>query len=264
MFVVRMPDLVISCVLYKQNQDEVKGLLESLNALVGNFSFKVVFVDNSPNESLKEVVSKYTWAEFLKNPDGNTGFGSGHNLAMQNMGKYHLVINPDVELAPDALRNALAFMETNPECGLLAPEVFNGKSEQEFLCRCYPGILDIALRGFAPERLKNLFRSRLERYEMRDLINDEVLWDPPLVSGCFMLFRSSVLKQLGGFDAAFFLYFEDYDISLRAAKISRIAYVPAVKIVHYGGGAARKGLRHVYLFAQSAITFFNKHGWRFV
>lgn len=255
--------LTISCVLYKQAPEELFLLLKGLDLVSDAFPVVVLFIDNSPDNALEKVVEKYAWARYIKNPAGNTGFGSGHNLAMQNMGKYHLVINPDVDLAPDALRNALAFMEANPECGLLAPQVFNGKREREYLCRRYPSILDIALRGFAPARLKNLFRPRLERYEMRDLINDEVLWDPPLVSGCFMLFRSSVLKQLGGFDAAFFLYFEDYDISLRVAKISRIAYVPAVKIVHYGGGAARKGLRHVYLFARSAITFFNKHGWRF-
>lgn len=259
-----MPDFVSSCVLYKQNQDEVKGLLESLNALVGNCSFKAVFVDNSPDESLRESIDGLPWATYIKNSSGNTGFAQGHNLMLNYSEDYHLVVNPDVEVASDSLVNALNFMEKHPECGLLVPETYNGQGTKEYLCKRYPTVLDLALRGFAPSWIARLFRARLGRYEMRDLINDEVLWDPPLVSGCFMLFRSSVLKQLGGFDAAFFLYFEDYDISLRTAKISRIAYVPDVKIVHYGGGAARKGLRHVYLFARSAITFFNKHGWRFV
>jgi hypothetical protein len=38
---------------------------------------------------------------------------------------------------------------------------------------------------------------------------------------------------------------------------------PQVRIVHYGGQAARKGLRHIRMFAASAIRFYNKHGWKF-
>jgi len=35
-----------------------------------------------------------------------------------------------------------------------------------------------------------------------------------------------------------------------------------VRIVHHGGGAARKGWRHVLRFTTSAVRFFNKHGWK--
>jgi GT2 family glycosyltransferase len=70
-----------------------------------------------------------------------------------------------------------------------------------------------------------------------------------------------VLKRLGGFDPRYFLYFEDFDLSLRTPQHARIAYVPSVRIVHHGGGAARKGLRHVRLFLTSAIRFFDQHGW---
>ncbi|KUE80788.1 hypothetical protein ATO46_14560 [Aeromonas schubertii] len=98
---------------------------------------------------------------------------------------------------------------------------------------------------------------------MADQLNNrDMLWDPPIVSGCFMLFRTDVLQQLGGFDPRFFLYFEDFDISLRAGKISRIAYVPQVKVVHHGGHASRKGWRHIWMFGRSMVTFFNIHGWR--
>ena len=102
----------------------------------------------------------------------------------------------------------------------------------------------------------------MARYEMQDLIGEQVVWDPPLVSGAFMLFRSEVLRRLGGFDPDFFLYFEDYDLSLRAARLTRLAYVPAVRVVHHGGHAARKGLHHIRLFVSGAARFFNKHGWR--
>jgi GT2 family glycosyltransferase len=58
------------------------------------------------------------------------------------------------------------------------------------------------------------------------------------------------------------MYFEDFDLSLRLAKEAGIAYEPAARIVHHGGGAARKGLRHVLWFVASAFRFFSRHGWR--
>lgn len=76
-----------------------------------------------------------------------------------------------------------------------------------------------------------------------------------IVSGCFMLFRTDALKALGGFDERYFLYFEDFDLSLRAQKLGRVVYYPGVRIQHYGGGAGRKGWRHIKMFLRSALTF---------
>jgi GT2 family glycosyltransferase len=193
---------------------------------------------------------------------GNIGFGRGHNLVLPDMGTYHLILNPDLEMAEDALSAGLAFLELHPECGLLTPAAYWEDGSRQYLCKQYPSILDLLLRGFAPAAIRDLFRKRLDRYEMRDLTGNAVFWNPPIVSGCFMLFRGDVLRALGGFDPGYFLYYEDFDLSLRTAAFSRIAFVPSVKVVHHGGHAARKGWRHVAMFGRSAIRFFGTHGWR--
>ncbi|HMW55710.1 MAG TPA: glycosyltransferase, partial [Accumulibacter sp.] len=193
---------------------------------------------------------------------GNVGFGAGHNCAIaQADADMHLLLNPDVTLAEDALDQGIRFLLVHPEVGLLVPAVFDGNGEPQYLCKRYPTVLDLLLRGFAPAWLQEYCRERLDRYEMRDVIGDVVVLDPPIVSGCFMLFRTSVLKRLGGFDPRYFLYFEDFDLSLRAGRITHIAQVSNVKIVHHGGHAARKGWHHIRMFVRSGITFFNTHGW---
>ena len=122
--------------------------------------------------------------------------------------------------------------------------------------------LERATLAWRSRWLRRRFAARMARYEMQDVIGDAVVWDPPLVSGAFMCFRTDVLRRLGGFDSRFFLYFEDYDLSLRAARETRIAYVPTVKVVHHGGHAAKKGLHHIRLFMHGAALFFRLHGWR--
>ena len=197
---------------------------------------------------------------------GNVGYGRGHNLAIERSNSlYHLVLNPDIDLAPDALKEALDFFDGHAEAGLITPWIGDEHGDQQFLCRRYPALFDLFARGFLPARLRRLFTRRLARYEMRDQINArDIVWDPPIVSGCFMLFRTSVLKQLAGFDARYFLYFEDYDLSLRAHEVTRVVYAPAVRVLHHGGGAARKGSAHIRMFMASAYKFFNRFGWKWL
>lgn len=197
---------------------------------------------------------------------GNVGYGRGHNLAIERaQSAYHLVLNPDIDLDAQALARAWAFFAAHPEAGLLAPRIGDDGGDIQYLCRRYPTVLDLFVRGFLPARLRKPFATRLAAYEMRDVINErDVVWDPPIISGCFMLFRTDVLKRLKGFDARYFLYFEDYDLSLRAHEIARVAYVPAVRVLHHGGGASRKGFAHIRMFVASAFKFFGRFGWKWL
>lgn len=194
---------------------------------------------------------------------GNVGYGAGHDLALAaGQGTWHLVLNPDVVVAPDAITEGLAYLKANPEIGMITPHAEDQAGQRQFLCKRYPTVLVLALRGFAPLALRRRFRRLLDRYEMRDLPE----WVPargiPIASGCFMLARGETLRAVGGFSSRYFLYFEDFDLSLRFRQIADIAYLPKTRIVHAGGNAARKGWVHQRLFIRSALTFFSTHGWR--
>jgi hypothetical protein len=158
------------------------------------------------------------------------------------------------------------WLATHPEVGAIAPEVASGDgASQEYLCRRYPTVLDLLLRGFAPRLVQRLFHRRLDHYEMRDVIDpdpEREVIDIPAMSGACMLVRRSAVDATGGFDPGFFLYFEDYDWTVRLNRVARTAYVPAMRVRHHGGGAARKGLRHIAWFVTSGVRFYRKHGWR--
>ncbi len=208
------------------------------------------------------------WEVCIEAGHGNIGYGRGHNLAIDVADStLHLILNPDVIMAPDALVQALAWLHGEASVVALAPRILGEDGRQQYLCRQYPSVLDLFVRGFLPARWRAPFAQRLERYEMRDTIdearNGGVCY-PPIISGCFMLFRTPALRSVGGFDPRYFLYFEDYDLSLRAGRVGKISYVDAVEIVHFGGGASRKGLAHIRMFAASAWRFFNRFGWKWV
>ena len=193
---------------------------------------------------------------------GNIGYGRANNLAIERCTDtdFHLVLNPDVKLAEPAIANALRYLHQHPECAMVSPVATAPDGQPLYLAKRYPDFFTLALRGFAPQSIKRYFRQRLDAYERRETAYDAALIDVKIASGCFMLIRQTALSQTKGFDPAFFLYFEDFDLSYRIAKFASIARVADVRIVHAGGGAAKKSLQHVWLFARSAWKFHRKHG----
>ena len=199
---------------------------------------------------------------------GNVGYGQGHNLVLREReADLYLVLNPDAVLAPDALIRGIEYLRNNPECGLVAPFAAGPDGAPQFLCKRYPDVLTLYLRAFASEGIKRHFVKRLERYELRDRVGQDAqtpATSVPLASGCCMLLRADIVHTSNGFDPRFFLYFEDYDLSLRVTEGSpwRIDYAPAMRIVHYGGNAAGKNFAHIRMFIGGAIRFFSRHGWK--
>jgi len=231
----------------------------------------VTVVDNGPGVGWNSRLAALTQGCFggssiaadVLSGHGNVGYGRGHNLAIaRSSANFHLIMNPDVILDADAIVEAVRFMQAHPDVGMLAPYTTNESGEREYLCKRYPTVLVLAVRGFMPQSIEAAFDRQLAVYEMRDLPVDRPYVGVPLASGSFMLARREPLTRVGGFSERFFLYFEDFDLSLRMGKVASIAFVPTVKVVHLGGYAARKGVKHIGLFAMGGIKFFNRHGWR--
>ncbi|MCP5330248.1 MAG: glycosyltransferase [Pseudomonadales bacterium] len=200
----------------------------------------------------------------LQEGHGNVGYGRGHNRVIRHIhSDYHLILNPDVVLGAATLMEGLGFMAAHPDIIALSPAVDYPDGSKQYVCKRFPSVLDFVLRGFAPRRIKAWFAQRLARYEMRDLPEDQASTDIPIISGCFMLFRTPALQAVQGFDERYFLYFEDFDLSLRVHSQGALAYLPTMHIQHLGGHSARKGLRHIAMFVRSGIRFYNTHGWRF-
>lgn len=197
--------------------------------------------------------------------EGNRGFGSGHNSVLPKLSSdCHLILNPDVELEDSALVVGLCALARERDIALLSPRVSGSGAEQEFLCKRYPSVLVLVLRGFAPGFIQRRFERRLSAYEMRDFCSGGERADVEIASGCFMLMPTGILRALGGFDEDYFLYFEDFDLSLRLRQQGRLVFEPRMRIVHHGGYASSKGLRHIRYFITSGVKFFNRHGWRWM
>jgi GT2 family glycosyltransferase len=264
--------LSISIVTYRLDFPLFAQVLKHLHAALQHLArqhpqpVRISIVDNG-NEAakLRELLDRSAIADLtdITSAGRNLGYGKAHNLAISAAdSSYHLVMNPDVFIAEDALTLAVNFLEQHPDVAALSPYAVDGAGETAFLCKRYPTLLDLALRGFAPGALRRRFSERLDQYENRELVARQQPAEVDLISGCFMFCRTEALRQTGGFNPVFFLYFEDFSLSLELQKFGRLMYVPACRITHYGGNAGKKGLRHVLHFVASATRFYNQYGWK--
>lgn len=241
----------------------------------------VMLVDNemakahksSPIDSIyypalkKWLGTEQVWLRFtVMTGHGNIGYGCGNNLAISacSQASFHLVLNPDVTLNVEAITASLRYLKTHPDCAMVTPVATAEDGAPLYLVKSYPAVFTLGLRGFAPQWIRRYFSARLSAYDRAESAFDAPINDARIVSGCFMLIRRSALDKTGGFDADFFLYFEDFDLSYRISQFAAIHRLPASRIVHGGGQAAHKGWRHIGLFCRSAIRFFQKHGWRVI
>jgi len=267
----------VSLVVYHSPEAELEKTLRSLGKAVRFLSesrfltsCSLLVVDNTPGgqpgleDLLQETLDPGFIDHRLIRSNTNLGFGRAHNRALsEGAGDFHLVLNPDVQMEEGALLRACEYLEAHPGVGLVTPRARDEQGQRQYLAKRYPSIADLLLRGFAPGWMRRRFSRRLAAYRLQGVAEDQPV-TVDIASGCFMFFRSSVLHELGGFDPGFFMYFEDFDLSLRTASVASVAYVPRVRITHAGGGASKKGWRHIRMFARSALRFYGKHGWRWL
>lgn len=270
--------LTISLVTYAPDLAELESALLSLRREIrlaishGVVKEVVVYIiDNGPGEEWEEklwslsdriAIASEEVSVTVLSGQGNVGFGSAHNLAIfRSLSEFHLILNPDIIISPDSLIAGIMFLRKNDGVVLVSPSAVWPSGERQYLCKSYPALFDLMLRGMAPKKLQHVFDERLKKYELRYLQSDNAA-DVPIASGCFMLARRQALVDVGGFSPKYFMYFEDFDLSLRLGRVGRIVYHPGMRIVHAGGHAAKKGWRHILMFAKSAFIFFNTHGWK--
>lgn len=256
-----MMSINISIVTYKTNHNAIQKVIEScINRFVAT---KIFIINNSPTDNLKEIKKLNPIIEYIFNPL-NAGYGAAHNIAMQKSieegVKYHLVLNPDIYFDSDVLKSLINYMDSNEDVGLVMPKILYPNGEVQYLCKLFPAPIVVFGRRFLP--FKNFIKEINEIYELRFSEYNKIM-EVPYLSGCFMLIRVDLLKNIGLFDENFFMYFEDTDLCRRLGKVSKTIYFPKVHIYHEYEKGSYKNLKLLKYHIKSAVYYFNKWGWFF-
>jgi N-acetylglucosaminyl-diphospho-decaprenol L-rhamnosyltransferase len=253
-------------------QAYLQRCLETVYASVGDFSYRVVVVDNGSTDGSVETVAEAFPQADLISGQGNVGYPAGNNLGLRALGyadgpdqpsagtpRYALLLNPDTELPPDALQRMLDFMDSHPEVGMAGPKLVLPDGSLDLACRRSEPTLEVAfwrLIGFS--RLFKRSR-RFARYNLTFLDEDETA-EVDSVVGAFMMVRSEAIAPVGLLDESFFMYGEDLDWAKRIKEAGwKVVYYPAVQVKHVKRAASRQSKRARLEFVRAFWIFYEKH-----
>jgi GT2 family glycosyltransferase len=185
--------------------------------------FELVIVDNGsappvPDEGGGRVLR----------PGRNLGFAAGANFgAREAQGGLLLLLNPDIEPAPDALEALLAGFEALPGAAGLAPRLVgeDGAAQSAWQLKPLPGAWRVVLEG--------LFLPAVRGPETEPAPGTR-LAQPAAAA---LALRREVWEIVGGLDEGFYpAWFEDVDLAQRLATAGApLHYWPAARFVHAMG-----------------------------
>lgn len=210
---------------------ELAALLQSIDAHLAARP-QVICADSGSTDDGASVARE--WGAEVLVMDGNPGYGAANNAALDLVrADTTVLVNPDCRLIDDGLsRLAQAGSERR---ALLAPRLLNDDGTLQDSAHPLPGGYDGYLAALtAPRLLPAKLRDRLQPF--RSQTKTEVGW----AIGACLAARTSLLRQLGPFNADDFLFAEDLELCLRARALGiPTIFEPSVALVHSGAHTSR-------------------------
>ncbi|MBI4435723.1 glycosyltransferase family 2 protein [Candidatus Uhrbacteria bacterium] len=241
----------------------LKGIFRAHPSL----AFEVVVVDNNLKSRVKEMVEREFPTVRCLISEENIGFGRGMNKAMEvARGRYLFVFNPDMILLPGALEALVQFMDSHPDVGIVGPRLLNPDGSVQHSAYRFMEPMVIVYRRVPILRGMPFAKRAVDAYLLvgEDLSQTR---DVDYLLGAAMFVRREAMEQVGGFDPAFFVYFEDQDWCRRFWLAGwKVVYRPQVSLIHYHRRETAEGGFLQQLFnpltriqIQSAIYYYKKY-----
>ena len=186
-------------------------------------SFEVVVVDNASTDGSAELVrDRFPECQVVA-LDANIGFAAGNNAgALGATARYLVFLNNDTEAAEGWLTALVSAADGDQGVGLVTSRVV-------FMDR--PGVIDSAGDGYlrCGGAFKHGHGQSDGRFGSREVFG---------ACGAAFLIRRELFEALGGFDADFFMVYEDVDLSYRARLVgSRCVYAADARVRHAGSAS---------------------------
>jgi N-acetylglucosaminyl-diphospho-decaprenol L-rhamnosyltransferase len=223
-----MNEPLVACIIV--NHDQPDAVAAQLDLLLGEGSnpkgaLEVVVVQNG---AARLAAERFPQARFVECP--NRGYGSAVNLGVSHTrSKALLALNADLVLTPtfvDDLRRTaqmvLEWDEPRRRIGVVGGALFDSHDRRQGSFGPWPTLARLLLGLLRPRPVRRYWPTTARQR------------DVPWATGASFLFRRDCWEELGGFDEAFFMYYEDVDFCRRAWQEGwRVIFSPRPAATHF-------------------------------
>jgi len=220
------------------NYNTISLLLDAIDSVIfhtKNLEYEIIVVDNNSSDNSESIIlHKYGNLVIYVKLSENIGFGRANNEgAKYAQGRNIFLLNPDTILLNNAVKTLSDFLDNNSNAGICGGNLYDN-NEQPALS------YSMFLPSIAWE-INLLFSCRLERliYGKNAQFNftNEVR-KVGYITGADLMIRADLFRHLNGFDADFFMYYEETELTYRLKKTGYEVYsIPQARIIHLEGQA---------------------------
>jgi N-acetylglucosaminyl-diphospho-decaprenol L-rhamnosyltransferase len=212
---------------------ETAACIESLRGAPCG-EMRIFVVDNASSDGSAEILPpRLREGEVWVPLESNTGYPGGNNAAIREALKwgagYVLVINPDRRVEKGFMQHLVRALEAQPWGGAACPKILDPETGR---VQSVGGAFS-AWTGRATRR----FIGR------EDGTPGTETWTPvDFPPGACVLFKRAFLEDVGLFNEGYFLYYEDTEIGMRAAREGwKILVIPQSRAFHGDTTGSRYG-----------------------
>ncbi|MDE1163414.1 MAG: glycosyltransferase family 2 protein [Acidobacteriaceae bacterium] len=263
------PAFDVSIILVSFNTESLtRECLQAVLEETKGLTAEIFVVDNASRDDSASMIEREFPQVRLFRSNVNLGFGNANNVALKEAtGRYIVLLNTDAFLAPGGLRLAMERMDATPRCGMGGARLIGRDGGWQPSARTFHGLWVDAtvLTGLSTRYPHSRLFGGLDRTWADQNVAAAVDWVP----GAFAILRPKALAQVGAFDPAFFLYYEEVDLCYRLKQARwEIWYWPEIVVTHIGGESSRslKTLEFSSAAAQvvlwrmrSTLLYYRKH-----
>lgn len=239
-----MKKIAVVIVNYNGEKNTIE-CLNSINKLVmDNFKLLIIIVDNGSFNEFKIPHSEFKLGELIiiRNQE-NLGFAGGNNIgikyALNQTADFILLLNNDVIFDKNLIKELLQTVQSKENIGVVVPKIYFAKGF-EFHKNRYKREETGKIIWYAGGKMdfKNIigYHRGVDEVDKGQYNKTE---ETDFATGCCMLVKKEIFKQVGLFDEKYFLYYEDSDFSERVKKLGfKIIYCPKAMLWHKNAGSA--------------------------
>ena len=168
----------------------------------------IVVVDNNSKDRSYDLLKEYQSDKIdVIKADSNKGYSAGNNIGIKHLIKkykvdYVIVSNPDIIVESDVITAMKHEMDKNDDIKVLSPVIHElDNIKRGWMLPTYYG------------EIITICNTKQRYHKTYGLYDDDHYKDKlskvDVVSGCFFMIRSKVIKEIGYFDEGTFLYYEE-------------------------------------------------------
>ncbi|HMS33086.1 MAG TPA: glycosyltransferase family 2 protein [Ignavibacteria bacterium] len=261
--------MLVSFIIVNYNTGGIlKDCIESVYKYEKEIMYEIIIVDNSSSDDSKKIIEniasagKNIKAIFLNE---RISFSAANNKGYEiSSGEYILIMNPDIIFTEPVLKKLTDDLRDNKSLGAVSPLLTgsDGKFQRAYFQR-YPSLMQFILFYSI---LGNVFQKNKKlvyKYQENGDIDtgSEKIEDTDQIPCAFFMTGKGIFEKAGKMDPAYFLFFEDVDLSFQINKMYKLGVDTTLSVTHLGGSSFKISDDY-WLYGRFIIgmmTFFKKN-----